>query len=83
MRLDLRPVQNEHLLVMDHNIAEQLSKASKGFKYGVAKSPTYRMYYDLVGEHSVFSVGVSTNSEMLFHLSKRILIVDRERNGKR
>lgn len=66
---------------MDHSVAEQLSKSSKGFKYGVRKSPTYDMFHDLVGELSVFSVGVSISQSVLRLLSG-ILMVARERIGK-
>ncbi len=59
MVFDLRPVMYVVCLVLSHDIAEQLSRPSKLFKYSVTKSPTVRTLQPTIGSHSILTQEVS------------------------
>lgn len=56
--LDIRPLNYPMVIVADHEIAEQVSRASKGFPYSLPKSPTMTYIDPLVGHHSLVSIQV-------------------------
>ncbi len=57
--LDLRPVNYMMLVVTNHEVAEQITKASKMFPYSVTKSPSMKALAELVGPESIIMAGVS------------------------
>lgn len=56
MHFDFRPVQHPVLLVASHEIAEQLTRATKSHPYSIHKSPTIQAQYSpLVGKKSILT----------------------------
>ncbi|KAL3412833.1 hypothetical protein V6000_004615 [Aspergillus fumigatus] len=53
--LDARPMQHPLGIVCSHEIAEQVSRSSKQFPYGLPKTPTLQDYKYLVGPHSILT----------------------------
>ncbi|CAI6341713.1 unnamed protein product [Periconia digitata] len=51
--LDLRPLNPPLLLVASHEVAEQISKASKEHTWSVTKSPTMGALLDMIGKKSI------------------------------
>ena len=56
--LDIRPLNYPIVIVADHEVAEQVTRASKGFPYSLPKSPTMTYIDPLVGQHSLVSIKV-------------------------
>lgn len=54
--LDFRPVLAPMVVVLSHEIAEQISRASALFKYSLPKSPTMDLIGDLVGRKSIIAI---------------------------
>ncbi|KAH8898035.1 cytochrome P450 [Thozetella sp. PMI_491] len=55
MFLDLWPVSYPTLVACSHEVAEQISKASKQFPYSVPKSPGMKSFENLIGAHSILT----------------------------
>ena len=56
MFFDTRPVQYPLVLVASHEMAEQVSRASKTQQYSVTKSPTVQQGFgELIGRYSLIS----------------------------
>lgn len=53
--LDMRPVSYGMMVVTSHEVAEQISKATKMYPYSVTKSPTLRGFVRLIGKQSLLS----------------------------
>ncbi|RAH81452.1 cytochrome P450 monooxygenase, partial [Aspergillus japonicus CBS 114.51] len=53
--LDLRPVVGVLGIVCSHEVAEQVSRSTKGFPYSMRKSPTMKPLEPLLGPHSVIT----------------------------
>ncbi|KAJ6013051.1 hypothetical protein N7522_003406 [Penicillium canescens] len=53
--LDLYPVAPVLCVVCSHDIAEQVTKASKAFPYSIPKAPTTRAFEDLFGPRSIIT----------------------------
>ncbi|RAH63904.1 cytochrome P450 [Aspergillus aculeatinus CBS 121060] len=53
--LDLRPVVGVLGIVCNHEVAEQISRSTKGFPYSMRKSPTMKALEPLLGPHSVIT----------------------------
>jgi hypothetical protein len=51
-------VSYENIVICSHAVAEQVTKASATFRYGVGKSPSVSMLEDVLGLSSIFSVNV-------------------------
>ncbi|KAF2280766.1 cytochrome P450 [Westerdykella ornata] len=51
--LDMRPLSYGMTVVTSHDVAEQISKATKMYPYSVTKSPTLRQYERLIGKQSL------------------------------
>lgn len=51
--LDARPLNYVLCIVASHTIAEQISRPSPGFKYGMPKSPTFSEMIPLIGHKSL------------------------------
>ena len=51
--LDPRPITYPICIVSSHYIAEQLTKPSPMFKYGVPKAPGYREFIPIIGKSSL------------------------------
>jgi cytochrome P450 len=64
---DMRPVFRPLLVVFSHNVAEQLTKPSKTFKYSVDKSPTMGRLLPIIGPTSL----ISSQNEEWRNLRKR------------
>jgi hypothetical protein len=58
MLVDLRPLSLPLLVIADHEVAEQVSRASKPFPYSVLKSPTTYFLKNLTGEESILHAEV-------------------------
>jgi hypothetical protein len=56
--LDLHPVAPVLCVVCSHDIAEQVTKASKAFPYSIPKAPTTRAFEDLFGPRSIITAEV-------------------------
>lgn len=56
--LDIRPLNYPMVIVADHEVAEQVSRASKGFPYSLPKSPGMTYLDPLIGQHSLVSIKV-------------------------
>lgn len=54
MLLDFRPVGYPMAIVTSHEVAEQVSRASKLFPWSTPKSPTFRALVRLIGDTSIF-----------------------------
>ncbi|SPO06098.1 related to cytochrome P450 monooxygenase [Cephalotrichum gorgonifer] len=54
--LDLRPLNFPMAIIADHELAEQVSRASKLFPYSVPKSSNMSYIDPLVGHHSLVSI---------------------------
>jgi len=65
---DLRPLQYPMLLVTDHEIAEQISRASKAHPYSTPKSPTMGALHPIVGPSSMIITNVSEASTLRLRL---------------
>jgi hypothetical protein len=59
MFLDLRPVSYPMVLVTSHEVAEQVSRASKQFAWSTPKSPTIGGLVRLIGPESILMRQVS------------------------
>jgi len=55
MFFDTRPAQYPVVLITSHELAEQITKASKSQQYSVAKSPTVQELGGLIGKYSLLS----------------------------
>ncbi|KAJ5635884.1 cytochrome P450 [Penicillium longicatenatum] len=55
--LDLYPVAPVLCVVCSHDVAEQVTKASKAFPYSIPKAPTTRAFEDLFGPRSIINAG--------------------------
>lgn len=56
MLVDLRPVNYPMTVVTSHEVAEQISKATKMYPYSVIKSPTLlSTYRRLIGARSILT----------------------------
>lgn len=51
--LDLQPVAPVLCVVCGHDVAEQVTKASRAFPYSIPKAPTTRAFEDLFGPRSI------------------------------
>ena len=51
--LDLHPVASVMCVVCSHDVAEQITKASKAFPYSIPKAPSTRAFEDLLGPTSI------------------------------
>ena len=60
--LDIRPLNYAMAIIGDHEVAEQVSRASKIFPYSLPKSPTMTYIDPLVGHHSLVSIQVGNFS---------------------
>lgn len=71
MFLDLRPLSKPMLVVTNHDVAEQVSKISKNFPYGMPKNtPGYDQLVHVIGQNSLISVNVcsyATLSYLVIH----------------
>ncbi|GJP97931.1 cytochrome P450 [Aspergillus niger] len=55
MFFDLRPVQFRLCVVGSHEVAEQISRSTKSFPYGMKKSPTMDALEPLLGPYSIIT----------------------------
>lgn len=62
MFFDLRPVQFRLCVVGSHEVAEQISRSTKSFPYGMKKSPTMDALEPLLGPYSIITQEVSPYS---------------------
>lgn len=60
--LDIRPLNYAMAIIGNHEVAEQVSRASKIFPYSLPKSPTMTYIDPLVGHHSLVSIQVGDSS---------------------
>ncbi|PKS07231.1 hypothetical protein jhhlp_005833 [Lomentospora prolificans] len=67
LALDIWPLNYPMAIILNHDIAEQISRASKNYPYSVPKSPTMKYLSPLIGKNSL----VSINGEMWKTLRKR------------
>lgn len=56
--LDIRPLNYPMAIVADHEVAEQVSRATKAFPYSLPKSPMMTYIDPLIGHHSLVSIHV-------------------------
>jgi hypothetical protein len=56
--LDMWPLDYTLLFITSHKIAEQLSRPTKDFRYGVYKSPTMHAFDGLIGKESMLTKNV-------------------------
>lgn len=65
--LDLRPLHPPLAVICNHEVAEQITKSSKKFPYGLDKSPSLGPYKPLLGDNSIIvsAVGVLTSLELI------------------
>lgn len=74
--LDLHPVAPVLCVVCSHDIAEQVTKASKSFPYSIPKAPTTRVFEGLFGPRSIITAEVCLGrTEMRLHLACETLIL--------
>jgi hypothetical protein len=59
--LDMWPMEYTMLFITSHKIAEQLSRPSKDFRYGVYKSPTMHTFDGLIGKESMLTKNVRSS----------------------
>lgn len=52
--LDMRPINPPTVVIANYELAEQLSKPSKGFPYSVHKAPTTVRMIPLIGSKAIF-----------------------------
>jgi cytochrome P450 len=50
---DIRPISYGMCVVASHNVAEQITRATKQFPYSVPKSPTFKSFGPLIGKTSI------------------------------
>jgi hypothetical protein len=62
MFLDLRPISYPMVVINSHEVAEQVSRASKLFPWSTPKSPTLDVLLRLAGKHSILTKEVSSSS---------------------
>lgn len=55
MLLDLRPISYPMLVICNHEVAEQLTKASARYSSSTPKSPTLRDIWHLTGNNSILT----------------------------
>ncbi|KAL2127976.1 hypothetical protein VTI74DRAFT_9913 [Chaetomium olivicolor] len=55
MLFDLRPVTYPMVVILNHEVAEQISRASKLFPWSTPKSPTMDMLLRVTGPHSILT----------------------------
>lgn len=53
--LDARPLNYAIVVVASHTVAEQLSRPTPRFKYGLYKSPTFSEMFPLIGQQSLLT----------------------------
>ncbi|KAF4831722.1 putative sterigmatocystin biosynthesis P450 monooxygenase stcS [Colletotrichum siamense] len=51
--IDFWPLNEPMLLIRNHDVAEQVSKQSQLWPYSLPKSPSFKEYLPLVGDHSL------------------------------
>jgi len=59
MVIDIWPLNYPMAIIINHDIAEQISRASKNYPYGTPKSPTMKYLNPIIGKHSLVSINVS------------------------
>jgi len=60
--MDFRPVGQAMLIIASHEIAEQMSRATRAFPYGLPKAPETLDLTDLDGFHSILFANVSNSA---------------------
>ncbi|KAF0325765.1 cytochrome P450 52A11 [Colletotrichum asianum] len=64
--IDFWPLNNPMLLIRNHDVAEQISKQSQLWPYSLPKSPSFKEYLPLVGEHSLIWGSVVLDKTTIF-----------------
>jgi len=59
MFVDVWPLQAAMVTIWTHDVAEQLSRATKDHKYSINKSPTMHEFDSIMGVSSMLSANVS------------------------
>lgn len=73
MLVDNWPVVPPMAIIGDHEVAEQVSKASQTFPYSTPRSPSVDSIVDLIGAHSILFKNASIAC-ILFQLTDAVIV---------